>query len=693
MKKTILCLLLALGLLLMSAAALADSDPANYSFDINEGSIIIADGVTPGMVTVTYGSPQRTTAEFDPRTHQITVTGRNPTNSPQLFINTQEPVSILYSVTIYEEDPQSTIRIGDNADVTLIPNILNCAAYGKSEQPGIALGSGSKLTIQANDSRNWLYLFGRESGAILGPIDDDETPATVILNSGRVLIHRYNPGSGISGNVNLVINGGGFNAKSKDINVQSLIVIDGQLWATENYSLVTYGRLASKTFDNISCENSILPHDTDNINSLCVFGNLTLPFDLTIPDGKTLDLIENNSLTIPEDRSLTCNTLRIMDQATLTNQGTLTINQGTTDQESFLNSNGKLNNKGTLIINTKLSIKSDNALTNNGTISGSGSITPPERRLTLQQPASLTVESIENGAVTLSAPANANAATEYCADGTNWQESPKFTGVDLGAGRTFSARYKANNFFKASGETSITVFPVSLNANGGTIASGKDVTYYIDGLGAMLPDDVERPGYTFAGWYDNAALAGSPVTAIGTDETDHREFWAGWIAAPVITSPAEDTTVTVYEGEQATMTIAAKNAAAYQWFMSTDGGASWTECGTNSPTYTTSPTKLENNGYQYMCVVTGSNELDKEELPPKEEIPPEGAVMSLRSRSRSTDDGLTGNTPAVESPIFTLEVIRKDVIPQTGDTSRPAAWLALLGACCAGLWRLSRRRG
>ena len=31
-------------------------------------------------------------------------------------------------------------------------------------------------------------------------------------------------------------------------------------------------------------------------------------------------------------------------------------------------------------------------------------------------------------------------------------------------------------------------------------------------------------------------------------------------------------------------------------------------------------------------------------------------------------------------------------LPQTGDTSRPAAWLALLGACCAGLWCLNRRR-
>ena len=39
------------------------------------------------------------------------------------------------------------------------------------------------------------------------------------------------------------------------------------------------------------------------------------------------------------------------------------------------------------------------------------------------------------------------------------------------------------------------------------------------------------------------------------------------------------------------------------------------------------------------------------------------------------------------------KLVRTDSLPQTGDTSRPAAWLALLGACCAGLWCVSRRRG
>ncbi|MFR3456170.1 MAG: InlB B-repeat-containing protein [Acutalibacteraceae bacterium] len=46
-------------------------------------------------------------------------------------------------------------------------------------------------------------------------------------------------------------------------------------------------------------------------------------------------------------------------------------------------------------------------------------------------------------------------------------------------------------------------YTVTLHANGGTIADGKDVTGYTYGVGATLPTDVTRTGYTFKGWYDN----------------------------------------------------------------------------------------------------------------------------------------------------------------------------------------------
>ena len=65
-------------------------------------------------------------------------------------------------------------------------------------------------------------------------------------------------------------------------------------------------------------------------------------------------------------------------------------------------------------------------------------------------------------------------------------------------------------------------YAVTLHANGGTINSG-NVTEYTYGVGATLPTDVTRTGYTFKGWYDNESLTGNPVTAIGGAETGNKE--------------------------------------------------------------------------------------------------------------------------------------------------------------------------
>ena len=70
-------------------------------------------------------------------------------------------------------------------------------------------------------------------------------------------------------------------------------------------------------------------------------------------------------------------------------------------------------------------------------------------------------------------------------------------------------------------------YTVTLNAGDGTINSG-NVTSYTYGVGATLPTDVTRTGYTFKGWYDNEGLIGSPVTAIGDTETGNKEYWAKW---------------------------------------------------------------------------------------------------------------------------------------------------------------------
>ncbi|WP_276329549.1 InlB B-repeat-containing protein [Pseudoruminococcus massiliensis] len=80
---------------------------------------------------------------------------------------------------------------------------------------------------------------------------------------------------------------------------------------------------------------------------------------------------------------------------------------------------------------------------------------------------------------------------------------------------------------KLTAQWTAPTYAVTLNTNGGTINSG-NVTEYTYSVGATLPTDVTRTGYTFKGWYYNENLTGSPVTAIGDTETGNKEYWAKW---------------------------------------------------------------------------------------------------------------------------------------------------------------------
>ena len=71
------------------------------------------------------------------------------------------------------------------------------------------------------------------------------------------------------------------------------------------------------------------------------------------------------------------------------------------------------------------------------------------------------------------------------------------------------------------------VYTVTLNANDGTINSGV-ITSYTYGVGATLPKDVTREGYTFAGWYASADFSGDAVKAISAEDTGNKTYWAKW---------------------------------------------------------------------------------------------------------------------------------------------------------------------
>ncbi len=112
-----------------------------------------------------------------------------------------------------------------------------------------------------------------------------------------------------------------------------------------------------------------------------------------------------------------------------------------------------------------------------------------------------------------------------------WYDNAAFSGApvtgitatDFGE-KTYYAKWTANTY------------KVTLNTNNGTINSG-NITGYTYGIETTLPMDVTRPGYTFAGWYDNEALSGEPETVIPADAMGDKEYWAKWTAKSTPSTP------------------------------------------------------------------------------------------------------------------------------------------------------------
>ena len=71
------------------------------------------------------------------------------------------------------------------------------------------------------------------------------------------------------------------------------------------------------------------------------------------------------------------------------------------------------------------------------------------------------------------------------------------------------------------------IYAVTLSAGEGTINS-ENVTNYIYGVETVLPTDVTKEGFTFAGWYDNEELTGEAITKIEAGEAGAKTYYAKW---------------------------------------------------------------------------------------------------------------------------------------------------------------------
>lgn len=106
----------------------------------------------------------------------------------------------------------------------------------------------------------------------------------------------------------------------------------------------------------------------------------------------------------------------------------------------------------------------------------------------------------------------------------------------------------------------LSTYSVTLQTDGGTIASGKEVTGYTYGTGAVLPttNDITRKGYRFDGWYADSSFSGSPVTEITGTDTGNKTFYAKWMrnTIPIISGNTINYIVEHYKTDGSGYTLA-----------------------------------------------------------------------------------------------------------------------------------------
>ena len=214
----------------------------------------------------------------------------------------------------------------------------------------------------------------------------------------------------------------------------------------------------------------------------------------------------------------------------------------------------------------------------------------------------------------------------------------------------------------------LTVNPKSLTANG--VALTLSESTYVDNGSARTPGITLKDGSTAlvpdtdyevkAGSTTSASAIGTYTITLTGKGNYTGEISAEWTIVkavpPTIDSPAEDTLLEAYEGQTAQMTVVFGNADSYQWYVNRNDGQGYVKLpGATGASYTTSAVKLENDGFTYYCVAGNA-------------------------------DGET------RSPVFTLRVMAQPALPQTGDDSSLALWMALALLSVSTLLALRKRK-
>lgn len=435
--------------------------------------------------------------------------------------------------------------IGKSSTFTMTGgSIIGCAAKnggGVSVSPGctFTMGSGSEI-------RNCNAQSGG-GGVDISALWNSNIIGCFIMNGGTIRTCTGLYGGGVYNSGSFIMSGGTIKAS---ISTTTQYASSGGVW-NDNQFTMTRGTIGDP--DNKKDPSHVYNTSTQRVtltmrDNAKIYTNVTNVGILNADGGKiagtmTNDTNEYGSGTITGSEGAADST---EFQGKVTNTGT--IRKGTFTDEVINESSGAING-GTFT----------GTITNNdGTVSGGDFSKATLNGMLVitfdpdngDQSITQKVDWSKDGAA-LTAPASTNEG--HSLDGWYYDNNGTETKWNFD---TDKARYTMT--LKAKWELS--TYSVTLQTDGGTIASGKEVTGYTYGTGAVLPttNDITREGYRFDGWYADSSFSSSPITEISATETGNKTFYAKWMrnTTPIISGNTINYIVEHYKTDGSGYTLA-----------------------------------------------------------------------------------------------------------------------------------------
>ena len=516
----------------------------------------------------------------------LTISNTNPktVTNDRIVIGNNVNASLTFNgVNISAPTDQSAIYVpsGSSLKITLADDSTNSTIGGNgstgSAAPAIRLPDGATLTIEGTGTLNVTggsstgNLGGTGIGGYLyyaGPSPTAESCGTVIILSGTVTVTGGSYSAGIGGATNHAGTGG---------NGGTVVILSSSVTVTGGSSAVAIGGGNSSGSSRGNDGQGIKPTGD---GTYTVYGNLTLPCDITIPQDVTVVIPEDASLIVPEGTKLTNNGTIVKNGGTFTNNGTLDGNPlGYPSTVTVAISGNGVTTENMVAYGTTATVTA--TVTGNNQPASDGTVTFYQGTKDAGEKLNETLVEVSNG----------TATTTVSLSGENWTPSE--------TSQTITAVYtpgESNQLRPGSGSGSLTVQKKTLTASlGGTLTKTYDgkkdapegIKIELDGV--VSGEKVSASSESIS--YDDAkAGTGKTITAsdiklngddagnytLGTNTTITTD--AGVIIAAEITgSVTISGTPTVGETLKATYSGGNATEISYQWYRGNEAISGATE--------------------------------------------------------------------------------------------------------------------